>query len=394
MPPNIHALLAARLDRLEPEERAAIDRASVIGREFWRGAVADLSSEEDRASLSAQLMTLVRKDLIRPARSIFPWEDGFRFRHALIRDAAYLAIPKATRAELHERFADWLERTAGERASELDEILGYHLEQAFRYREELGPIGDDARQVAIRAGERLAAAGRRAIVARSDLAAAVSLLSRSVALLPNGSPAAPRASARARQRAHAHRRLRTRGRRPRTRRSSRPLQWEIADSSSARSSSVSSFGAFTQPEGSALDDSTVAERTIPLLEELGDDLGLAKAWWLKSEADVNACRWGARAEAPRARSRACAGDPGRGRGGDDHVPACAGALLRPDAGPRSDRAMRAVPRGASGEPLAGSVGHRSPRRPARNAGRLRPGAAACRPAPASSTKSSVSGCGS
>ena len=88
-------------------------------------------------------MTLVRKDLIRPARSIFPWEDGFRFRHALIRDAAYLAIPKETRADLHERFANWLEQTAGERANELEEILGYHLEQAFRYREELGPVGED-----------------------------------------------------------------------------------------------------------------------------------------------------------------------------------------------------------------------------------------------------------
>ncbi len=296
MPPNIHALLAARLDRLEPEERAAIDRASVIGRDFWRGAVADLSSEEDRASLSAQLMTLVRKDLIRPARSIFPWEDGFRFRHALIRDAAYLAIPKATRAELHKQFADWLERTAGERASELDEILGYHLEQAFRYREELGPIGDDARQVAIRGGERLATAGRRAIVARSDLAAAISLLNRSVALLPEDHPlrrellpelgsALMRTGDFARAEdvleqalesavAVGDRRLELR---------------TIIEREFLRS--------YTQPEGSALDDSTVAERTIPLLEELGDDLGLAKAWWLKSEADVNACRWGARAEA-------------------------------------------------------------------------------------------------
>jgi len=268
----------------------------VIGREFWRGAVADLSREEERASVSPLLMTLVRKDLIEPNRSIFPWEDGFRFRHALIRDAAYGAIPKVTRADLHERFASWLERTARERANELEEILGYHLEQAFRYREELGPVGEEGRELAIRAGERLAAAGRRAIVARGDLAAGVSLLSRSVALLPED---------------HALRRellpelgsalMRTGN----FGRAEDVLDEALESATAAGDRRLELrtiierefFRSYTQPEGSALDDSTVAERTIPLLEELGDDLGLAKAWWLKSEADVNACRWGARAEA-------------------------------------------------------------------------------------------------
>ena len=296
IPPSIHALLAARLDRLEPEERAAIERASVIGREFWRGAVADLSREEDRASVSPLLMTLVRKDLIEPARSIFPWEDGFRFRHALIRDAAYLAIPKETRADLHERFASWLEKTAGDRANELEEILGYHLEQAFRYREELGPVGEDARQLAIRAGERLAAAGRRAIVARSDVAAAVSLLSRSCALLPHDHP--------------LRRELLPELGSALMRTGDFARAEGVLDDALESAAAVGDrrlelrtiierefFRTFTQPEGSALDDSAVAERTIPLLEELGDDLGLAKAWWLKSEPDVNACRWGARAEA-------------------------------------------------------------------------------------------------
>ena len=296
IPPSINALLAARLDRLEPDERAAIERASVIGREFWRGAVADLSRKEDRASVSPLLMTLVRKDLIEPARSIFPWEDGFRFRHALIRDAAYLTIPKETRADLHERFANWLERTAGERANELEEILGYHLEQAFRYREELGPVGEEGRELAIRGGERLAAAGRRAIVARSDQAAAVSLFSRSAALLPQDHPLRREllpelGSALMRTGDFAH---------------AEGVLDEALESAAAvgdRRLELRTiierefFRTFTQPEGSALDDSAVAEQTIPLLEELGDDLGLAKAWWLKSEPDVNACRWGARAEA-------------------------------------------------------------------------------------------------
>jgi predicted ATPase len=296
IPPSIHALLSARLDRLEPVERAAIERASVIGREFWRGAVADLSREEDRASVSPVLMTLVRKDLIEPARSIFPWEDGFRFRHALIRDAAYQAIPKETRADLHERFASWLERTAGERANELEEILGYHLEEAFRYREELGPVGEEGRELAIRAGERLAAAGRRAIVARGDLAAAVSLLGRSASLLPEDQPLRREllpelGSALMRTGDFA--------------RAEGVLQeaTEAAAAAGDRRLELRTiierqfFRGFTQPEGSVAEIIDVTERTIPQLEELGDDLGLAKAWWLKSEVYVNACQWGERAGA-------------------------------------------------------------------------------------------------
>lgn len=73
-------------------------------------------------------MALVRKDLIRPARSDLPGDDAFRFGHMLVRDAAYEAAPKELRADAHERYAGWLERTAGERASLYEEILGYHLE--------------------------------------------------------------------------------------------------------------------------------------------------------------------------------------------------------------------------------------------------------------------------
>ena len=142
IPPTIHALLAARLDRLAPDERVVIESASVIGKEFWRTAVAELASDPERAAVGASLMTLARKDLIEPAQSTFFSEDGFQFRHILIRDAAYLGIPKETRAELHERFGDWLGESAGERAKELDEIIGYHLEQAYGYREELGPVAE------------------------------------------------------------------------------------------------------------------------------------------------------------------------------------------------------------------------------------------------------------
>ena len=113
--------------------------------------------------MTPRLAALVRKELIRPDKPLAPGEDGFRFRHLLIRDAAYDALPKATRAELHERFADWLEERGGELV-ELDELLGYHLEQAAALCRPSS--GSPIAELAERAAERLAAAGRRALVAR------------------------------------------------------------------------------------------------------------------------------------------------------------------------------------------------------------------------------------
>jgi tetratricopeptide (TPR) repeat protein len=296
IPPTIHALLAARLDRLKPEERAVIERAAVIGKEFWRGAIAELTPAEERVSAGPRLMTLARKEFIEPSVSIFPDEDGFRFRHILIRDAAYLGIPKETRAQLHERYAGWLERTVGERASEVDEIIGYHLEQAHGYRAELGPSGPVSVDLATRAGERLAAAGRRAIVARGDVSAGATLIARALELLPGDHQDRPAlftelgmAFMRTGDFAGADMVLTT--------------ALETAAATGDRRLELRTtierefFRSFTSPEGSALDDSHVADEVIPELESLGDDVGLARAWWLKSEADVNACRWGARAHA-------------------------------------------------------------------------------------------------
>src|SRR5438067_2192727 len=178
VPPTLQALLAARIDRLEPDERAAVERAAVEGRSFHRGAVAELLPPPVRPTLGAALVALVRKDFIQPDRAEFAGDDGFRFGHLLIRDAAYDSVPKSLRAELHERYADWLQGKAGERLAEFEEILGYHLEQACRYREELGSA-DDA--LAARAGAHLAAAGRRAF-ARGDMPAATNLLERAAAL--------------------------------------------------------------------------------------------------------------------------------------------------------------------------------------------------------------------
>ena len=180
VPPTIQALLAARLDQLEVHEREVLQCGSVEGRVFHRGAVQALAPEDQQ--VMARLTTLVRKELVRPDKAQLPGEDAFRFRHLLIREAAYDALSKATRAELHEQFASWLEMHGAELV-ELEEILGYHLEQAWRYRQELG----DARggELADAARRRLTVAGQRAL-GREDFPAALNLLDRALALVPSG----------------------------------------------------------------------------------------------------------------------------------------------------------------------------------------------------------------
>jgi len=175
IPHTIQALLAARLDRLSPGERTLLEAAAVVGKEFWRGALLHLSAPN--TEVSALIQRLVRRRLLQPDSSSLGREDAFRFGHILIRDATYSAISKERRAELHERFAYWLD--AG--GDDLEEIVGYHLEQAYRYREELGINGVRRQTLARRAGELLSSAGLRARQ-RADHIAAVNLLARAVTL--------------------------------------------------------------------------------------------------------------------------------------------------------------------------------------------------------------------
>ena len=178
VPASLQALLAARLDQLEPGERSVLERGAIEGEFFHRGAVQALAPEE--MQVTPRLATLVRKELIRPNKPQLAGEDGFRFRHILIRDAAYDALPKAARADLHARFASWLQEHGSELV-ELDEILGYHLGQALQYRAELGLPADD--ELAAAARRRLTAGGRRAAL-RQDYGAAMSLYERAAALVP------------------------------------------------------------------------------------------------------------------------------------------------------------------------------------------------------------------
>jgi class 3 adenylate cyclase/tetratricopeptide (TPR) repeat protein len=187
VPPTVQALLAARLEQLDTAERRVLEGAAVVGEVFDWGAASELVPADLRPGLGGHLMALVRKELIRSAPSDLAGEDAFRFRHILVRDAAYEAMPKERRAELHERFARWLERMAEGRLAGVQEIVGYHFERAYRYREQLGRVSTElAREAAHHLGE----AGRRAL-ARADVAAAANLLGRSVDLLTPADPSRP-----------------------------------------------------------------------------------------------------------------------------------------------------------------------------------------------------------
>jgi DNA-binding SARP family transcriptional activator len=186
LPPTLRSLLAARLDRLGPGERVVLECASVVGREFWAGAVSELLPPDGRATLGRHLAGLSRRELTEPGLSTLPFEDAFRFRHVLIQEAAYRSLSKARRAELHERLADSLQRTPAHEITAEDEVIGHHLEQAFLYREELGASDESIRVLGKRAEERLARAGRRALV-RGNAPAAIDLLDRARRLRPRRS---------------------------------------------------------------------------------------------------------------------------------------------------------------------------------------------------------------
>ena len=183
VPPTIQALLAARIDRLEPDERAVVQRASVEGRLFHRGALAELLPQRDGDGLGGILLALARKEFVRPDRSLYPGDDGFRFNHVLIRDVAYGSMPKELRADLHVRLADWLEQHGAAELTGQDEIVGYHLEQAYRWRAELGRVDDDTRAAAVRGRPPARPGGPAGDRSHAASATAAALLERACRLL-------------------------------------------------------------------------------------------------------------------------------------------------------------------------------------------------------------------
>jgi len=259
IPPTINALLTARLDALPEAERVVLERASVEGKIFQRESLVELTPERLRPTIGEHLTALVRKGLVQPERPAREAET-LRFHHDLVRDAAYGALPKRTRAELHERLADWLET----HAATPDEVVGYHLEQSVRCREQLAPLDEHDLELATRAGRKLTDAGFRAR-ARGDISGTRHLHERAISLLPTDSAQRVELLIELRAdealqaaRAHGDRRLELRA---------------LVVQATKALTETSSLGA---TEGMIV----AAEQAIRLFEDVRDESGLAKAWRL------------------------------------------------------------------------------------------------------------------
>ena len=277
VPASLKALLAARLDQLDSAERRVLECGSVEGELFHRGAVQALTPEETQ--VTPRLAALVRRELIRSDRPQFAGHDGFRFRHLLIRDTAYDALPKATRADLHERFAVWLE-TYGRELVELEEIRGYHLEQAARY---LADLGRPDPELADAAAKQLWSAGRRAVW-RVDRRAARALFERAAALgdhppthllidLARTFDDPPVAASLLDEVAE---RARTEG----------------DAASAALAEALAAYHRTHLTEGSADEQERLALAAVPLLEAAGDHDGLCEIWFTLANGVYNVrCRY-------------------------------------------------------------------------------------------------------
>ena len=276
IPSSISGILGARLERLTPQERAVLECGSVEGREFHWSSVTTLSDGLDPAEVGRHLLTLARRGLVGPARSMFGGGEAFRFRHALIRDAAYARLPKAARADLHERHARWIERTAGDRVPEFEDVLAYHLEQASRLRSELGPLDERGRRLASEAASRLTSSAGRA-TGRGDARAANTLLDRALAIMDPEDPARPDVALRAGQAiveageperaAAAFEDARAQAARLGDERVEIRARLHAAD-----------MRTLLEPEGATEELERLLEDSIPTLEALGDEEGLAVAW--------------------------------------------------------------------------------------------------------------------
>ena len=183
IPTTLQALLAARLDRLEPTPRLVLERASVEGRRFRIAALRALAPDVPPDGFHAAIEVLERRGLIQPEDEA---AGSWRFAHALVMEAAYRGLSKELRADLHERLADWMTDADAEQA-DVDESVARQLERALHLREEIGARDGRSARLAERAGELFASAGSRAFAAM-DFVSARDFLGRAASLLPEASP--------------------------------------------------------------------------------------------------------------------------------------------------------------------------------------------------------------
>jgi len=259
----------------------------VVGQVFYLGALRELGPTGERNDAARVVQQLVRRDLVRPAASDLVGEEAFRFHHGLLADAAYQMLPKEERAVLHERLADWLAAHPG--MADGDEFVGFHLEQAYHYRGELGPDDERSRDLALRAAERLSAAAARAI-ARSDTAATENLSRRAAALRAPDDP----------QRAWDLMSLGWMlGDADRAMEMSRTFDEALALAEATgdeRAIAHASLGAtfarcLVSPEGGTEAIAALLDRVLPQMEGWNDDRGLAIAYVCRSQIHWIACRF-------------------------------------------------------------------------------------------------------
>jgi class 3 adenylate cyclase/tetratricopeptide (TPR) repeat protein len=313
VPTSIHALLLARLDRLGGRGRTLIEPAAVVGQQFHLGDIEALNPGASTRELAAGLLELVRLDLLRPdhgpTSAPLPPNSGpgYRFRHATIKTVAYERLPDDRRAELHERYADWLEHETEDRRSQFDEIVGHHFYEAYRYTSRLDPGSDRVAELARRAGERYAAAGQRAAV-RGDTRLVQAWLGRAARLLPADHPLrlaalpplaeAQQASGKLTEATRAYQELAR-------------SATAVGNEGLALHATIGRLGitAVHDPRLFLREGRDEVELAIAAFDRLGDRLGLAKAWHLLAYLDWTRGRL-TQAEAAAERARVLAREAG------------------------------------------------------------------------------------
>ena len=288
VPPTIEALLAARVDALPPDEVAVIEPASVIGREFSITAVAVLRG----AAVAEDVMTsLDRRQLVAPSGAADALADH-RFRNLLIRDVVYEGLLKRSRAALHQQFAEWLlSGPAAGRVTEVEEIIGYHFERAYRLGAEVSAVDENTADVGRQSSHHLGAAGDRAF-ARGDMPAAANLLQRAAGTLHGGGTRAARLLVQA-----GDARLETGAFPEATQRYDEAEQMATAagDASAAAAASLART-TLRYLTGDGVDDAAaiaVTDQLLPVFEAAVDHAGTARCWRLRTYVDMFHCHWGA-----------------------------------------------------------------------------------------------------
>ncbi len=163
LPETVHAIVAARLDALPPDEKAVLQDAAVLGQVGWVGALSEIGGYQ-RASLQQRLRRLEDRELLHVSdRSQVAGEVEYGFRHVLVRDVAYDQTLRNERAGKHLKVADWLERLGGDRAGERADLLAYHYRAALELSRAAGrqvPGLEPRARAALRgAGDRAGALG-------------------------------------------------------------------------------------------------------------------------------------------------------------------------------------------------------------------------------------------